>query len=117
MGCSKRDDPVTAYSALATSVEKAEYRKAYDSLSAPTRQLLEQRAKALHAASDGGIKDDPALLFFSSSTQVSAPESVQSVSNDGSRAVLRVRSRRGEQTLVMAREDSGWKLDLTEALQ
>ena len=118
-GCSKRDDPVTAYSAIATSVEKGEYPKAYEALSAPTKQLLEARARKLNAESDGGVREDPATLFFSTNynTQVSAPEDLpRLVSSDERRAVLKVRSRRGERDVVMVREDSGWKLDLTEAL-
>jgi hypothetical protein len=107
---------VTAYNALATQVEKGEYRKAYERLSTPTRQLLEARAKALHADSGGALKDDPASVFFSSNTQVASPDDIRLVSDDGRRAVLHVRSRRGEQDLVMVREDSSWKLDLTEAL-
>ena len=115
-GCKKGDDPVTAYTALATSVEKGEYRKAYDGLSTPTRELLASRARALNAASDGGIKDDPVALFFSAGTQVAVPESVQAASDGGSHAVLHVRSRRGTQDLSMVKEEAGWKLDLTEAL-
>ena len=116
-GCSKRDDPVTAYSAIATSVEKGEYSKAYESLSAPTRQLLEARARKLHAETNGGVREDPATLFFSANTQVAAPEDLpRLLSSDERKAVLRVRSRRGERDVVMVKEGSSWKLDLTEAL-
>ena len=118
-GCSKKDDPVTAYSALATSVDKGEYPKAYEALSASTRQFLEARARKLHAGTDGGVRDDPAILFFSTNanTQVSAlDEPPRLVSSDERRAVLRVRSRRGERDVVMVKEDTGWKLDLTDTL-
>lgn len=79
-GCSKKDNPVTAYGALVMSVEKGEYPKAYEVLSAPTRHVLEARARQLHADTDGGVRDDPATLFFSANTQVAAPETSGSCS-------------------------------------
>jgi hypothetical protein len=115
-GCSKRDDPVTAYNALATSVEKGEYPKAYEALSAPTKQVLEARARQLSTDSDGGVRDDPAALFISANGQSPAPEEVRLVRSDGGRAVLSVRSPKGEREVVMVKEASGWKLDLTDAL-
>lgn len=107
---------MTAYSALATSVDKGEYPKAYEALSSPTRQILEARARKLHADSDGGVRDDPASLFVSANGPTPAPDDVRLVSSDDRRAVLRVRSPRGEREVVMVKEESGWKLDLTEAL-
>jgi hypothetical protein len=112
-GCSKKDDPVTAYSALATSVDKGEYPKAYEALSAPTKQILEARARKLHADSDGGVRDDPASLFVSANGQPPEPQDVRLVSSDDRRAVLRIRSRQGEREVVMVKEEAGWKLDLT----
>jgi len=107
---------VTAYSAIATSVEKGEYPKAYEALSAPTKQILESRARQLNADSDGGVRNDPSVLFISANGQVPAPEEVRLVSTDGRRAVLSVRSPRGAREVVMLKEEAGWKLDLTDAL-
>ena len=115
-GCSKKDDPVTAYSALATSVEKGEYPKAYEALSAPTKQILEARARQLSADSDGGVRNDPAILFVSANGQVPTTEEVRLVSSDERRAVLSMRSSKGERQVVMVKEASGWKLDLTDSL-
>jgi hypothetical protein len=107
---------VTAYSAIATSVEKGEYPKAYEALSAPTKQILESRARQLNADSDGGVRNDPAALFISTNSQVPAPEDIRLVRSEERRAVLSVRSPRGQREVVMVKEASGWKLDLTDAL-
>ncbi|HYV44917.1 MAG TPA: hypothetical protein VFA20_08650 [Myxococcaceae bacterium] len=107
---------MTAYSALATSVEKGEYPKAYEALSAPTKQILEARARQLSADSDGGVRNDPAILFVSANGQVPTTEEVRLVSSDERRAVLSMRSSKGERQVVMVKEASGWKLDLTDSL-
>jgi hypothetical protein len=118
-GCQQKDDPVAVYRTFATAVEKGEYKQAYQLLSAGTRAILEARARKAHAESGGGVKDDPVLLFFSSSsTGARTPpyNKIHLMRMEGDEAVINVSSKQGTRELKLVKEETGWKLDLTDAL-
>src|SRR5262249_46815907 len=111
-------DPVEAYQSLIHSMQKAELKTAYLGLSSATRKDVEARSRQLSELSDGGVKDDPVALFF---TQIERPTSLADITlerREGDQAMLKVSSTSGKTVLVrMVREDTAWKLDLTDSLK
>lgn len=103
--------PQAAYQAFALALRKGDTRSAYASLSRPTRDAVEARSKALVAASQGLIKDEPALMLFQSGTRPAPLGEVKVVEETPSTAVLDVAGTR----VKMIKEDGGrWVVDLTD---
>jgi hypothetical protein len=118
-GCpgNRSDDPVEAYQAFVKSAQKGEIKAAWGALSAATRAEVDGRTHALAAASDGGVRDDPTALLFSS---LQRPEPITEISlqrRDDTAATVRVSTASRTAEVRLVKEDGAWKVDLTEALK
>src|SRR4051794_34609396 len=77
------NSPEAAYRSFIEAIQKGNTRKAWNSLSAPTRKKVEERSKAIAEASKGVVRDEPEQLLFQGTrpgplgevTQVQADES------------------------------------------
>jgi hypothetical protein len=111
------DDPVEAYQSLVRNAQRGEVKAGYAALSTQTRHLLDNQSKALSAASDGGVKDDPAGLFFAQLQRPAAIIEISVTERDAGTALLKVSGATGASVVRMLKEDGAWKLDLTDTLK
>jgi hypothetical protein len=105
------NSPQAAYQAFAVAIRKGDTRTAYASLSKASRAAVEARSKELVAASQGLLKDEPALMLFQSGTRPAPLADIKVVEETATDAVLEVSGAR----VKMVKEDGGqWVVDLTE---
>lgn len=109
--------PVRSYQAFHEAVQYGEHKKAYASLSQPTQEALQARAKTVADASGGTVKADPVAFFFANVPLPADVTEVTLLSEEGDVARVGVVSSTGKSQVRMVREPSGWKVDLTESLQ
>lgn len=117
VGCKKppADHPVDAYLAFARVADKKP-KAGYDALSKKTRELLEARAKMLADASGGSIANDPAEIFFSRPGKAPPVGDVKVLEQTAEAAKLSVTADGKTQEVKMVREDSRWRVDLSDAV-
>ncbi|MEW5742214.1 MAG: hypothetical protein AB1938_25080 [Myxococcota bacterium] len=107
------DSPKAAYQAFAVAIRRGDTKAAYASLSKSSRELIEARSKQLVTASQGLLKDEPALMLFQSGTRPAPLSEVKVVEESATSAVLEVSGSR----VKMIKEDGGkWVVDLTHLL-
>lgn len=109
--------PESAYRAFAKSIEKGQFQQAYQSLSAQTRALLEERAGAVSKSSGGAVKDEPALLAFVTAQKPAPLSEVKLLGLDGGTALLAATAGENTQNIELVHEDGGWKVDLSGRLK
>ncbi|MEW6430558.1 MAG: hypothetical protein AB1730_03525 [Myxococcota bacterium] len=103
--------PEAAYNAFAVALRRGDTKAAYAALSKSTRALVEARSKTLSEASQGMVKDEPALMLFQSGTRPGPLGEVKVVEQSADRAVLEVSGTR----VTMVKEDGGrWVVDLSD---
>ncbi|HLM43934.1 MAG TPA: hypothetical protein VK458_08705 [Myxococcaceae bacterium] len=118
-GCNRPsyETPVKTYQTFHRAVQYGEYKVAYASLSQPTQEALQARAKTVADASGGTVKADPVAFFFANVPLPADVTEVTLLSEEGDAAKVSVVSSTGKSQVQMVREPSGWKVDLTESLQ
>jgi len=103
--------PEAAYQAFALALRRGDTKTAYAALSKGTRDAVEARSKELVAASQGLLKDEPALMLFQSGTRPAPLGEVKVVETSDAAAVLEV----GGTRVKMIKDESGrWVIDLTD---
>ena len=114
-GCARgKDTPEHAYAAFVRAVQKDEEKTAFAALSEPTRQALTEQARAISQGSGGAISPDPAKLAVVGARP--APTHVETVSNDGQRAVLKVTAPDLTAEVTLVKEFDGWHVALPAPL-
>lgn len=108
--------PDGAYLAFAEALRKGDNKTAWASLSKPTHELVSARTKEIVQASNGLVKDEPALMLFQSGTRPAPIGEVKVLQADGSSAVLEVAAPKGPQKIKMLKDGDRWVVDLTEHL-
>ncbi|MBS1149924.1 MAG: lipoprotein, partial [Myxococcaceae bacterium] len=118
-GCrsDRTDTPDDAYRLFSSALKRSDVNTAWDSLSPPTRALLEQKSKEISDASKGAIKNDPKLLTFVSGVKVQPIGEVKVLKIEGELAVLEVTDPAGKREQKMAKIGNRWYVDLTDTLQ
>ena len=119
-GCNRPrfDNPLDAYRSIARAVQKGEANVAWGALSEGSRNILEQRARAISADSGGAVGEDARMLFFGSGVQPPMAQELALVSQEGDVALLSVKPEEGPAREVrMVREAGGWKLDVSQLLK
>lgn len=116
-GCHKApaDHPVDAYLAF-TNVADRNPKAGYEALSKQTRELLAAKAKTLSEASGGSIKNDPAEIFFSRAGRAAPVGDVKLLEQNAGSARISVTADGKTQQVMMVREDSRWRVDLSEVV-
>lgn len=116
-GCKKApaDHPVDAYLAFTSSADRNP-KAGYDALSKKTRELLAAQAKTLSEASGGSIKNEPAEIFFSRAGRAAPVGDVKLVEQTGDSARISVTAEGKSQFVKMVREDSRWRVDLSDVV-
>jgi hypothetical protein len=118
-GCHQPAAPVTpevAYERFSTALRSRDAKSAWETLSTPTRTVLAQRSKAIAAASQGVIRDDPQSMVLQSGVKPREISGVRLVSASGDAAVLEVVSDSGTQQVKMVKEGALWLVDLSDTL-
>ncbi len=110
------DSPEAAYRAFAEALRRGDGRTAYAALSSATRERVEARTRAVSEASQGLVKNDPALVFFQSGTRPGPLGELTRVSADDAQAVLEVAGASGPQEVKLVRESGRWLVDLSDPL-
>lgn len=118
-GCNRPsyETPVKAYQTFHRAVQQGKSKEAWSSLSTPTQEALQVRAETVAQASGGAVKADPVAFFFANVPPPADVTGVTLLSEEGKVAKVSVVSSTGKSQVRMAREPSGWKVDLTESLQ
>jgi hypothetical protein len=120
-GCNRPrwDRPDEAYRAFSAAVRRGELKAAWEGLSADTRKAMEARAKAVSAASEGSVKDEPMLMFFASGYKPLPQGELKVATEEGQSAVVEVAIGDGgvTQSQKMIKEGDRWAVDLTEAFK
>jgi hypothetical protein len=118
-GCNRPryDTPVEAYRTFHRHAQRGDARAAYASLSQPTQQVLQERARAVAQASDGVVRADAMTFFFANVPPPVDVTEVTLLSEEGDVATVGVVSSAGMSQVRMVREPSGWKVDLTQSLK
>lgn len=104
--------PSGAFELLVQALKKDERKKAVALLSAPTRNALEARAKAISEASGGSVRPDLDVLLFGLPVPPRERQEVLVLEQNDTAAKLRVRWDDRTQEYRFVREPSGWKLHL-----
>ena len=120
IGCNRPtwSTPDGAYALLVGAVKKGDYKVAWDALSEASKRAIEERSKALAAASGGALEDDPQALFFGSGEQPQPAQKIEVVREEGEVAVISVTPDEGPpRDLRMVKESGGWKLDVSDLLK
>ena len=117
-GCrsDRTDTPDDAYRVFSSALKRSDVNMAWDSLSAPTRALLEQKSKATSEASKGAIKDEPKMLTFVSGVKIQPIGAVKVLKIDGDVAMLEIEEPSGKREQKMVKVDNRWYVDLTDSL-
>jgi hypothetical protein len=124
----QHDDPVAAYGSFSTALKRHEYDAAYKALSTPTQKAIEDRVKVVAEAAcppgekaDAGarcaVKADAPAIFFASGVKVQELGKMTVLERNDASAVIEVAEDGGSYRQKMVKEASGWRVDLTEALQ
>ena len=121
-GCrvDRSDTPDDAYRQFSSALKRNDLTTAWDSLSAQTRAILEERSKAVAAASKGAIKDEPSLpklLTFVSGVRVQPVGEIKVLNLEGALAVLEVTEPQGKREQKMVKVGNRWYVDLTDSLK
>lgn len=118
-GCnrSRFDTPQNAYTSFHQLVQKGDFKQAYAALSQNTRDALVARTQSLKEASGGTLKAEPYELLFANSTPPSDVAEVTVLRQEGDVATVRVVSSGEPREVRLVREQSGWKIDLSDSLK
>lgn len=113
------DRPDEAYQAFSAALRKNELKVAWDALSTETRKAMEERSRAVSAASGGSVKDEPMLMFFASGYKPLPQGDLKVAKEEGQIAVVEVALGDGGMTgsQRMIKEGDRWAVDLTEAFK
>ncbi len=116
-GCRREpaNSPEAAYRAFIEAVQKGNTRKAWQSLSASTRQKVEERSKAISEASKGVVRDEPELLLFQG-TRPGPLGEVTQVKADDTSALLKVASAAGPREVKLVKDSGKWLIDLSDTI-
>jgi hypothetical protein len=116
-GCRREapNSPEGAYRAFIEALQKGNTRKAWASLSAPTRHKVEERSKAIAEASKGVVRDEPELLLFQG-TRPGPLGEVTQVKADENSAVLQVASASGPREVKLVKDSGKWLIDLSDTI-
>lgn len=114
-GCRREHSPEDAYRGFIKALQKGDTKKAWSSLSALTRQKLEERSRAISEASQGGVRDEPELLIFQG-TRPGPLGEVSPVKADETSAVLRVASGSKPHQVKLVKESGRWRIELSDAI-
>ena len=116
-GCRREppNSPEAAYRGFIEALQKGNTRKAWGSLSAPTRQKVEERSKAIAEASKGVVRDEPELLLFQG-TRPGPLGEVTQVKADETSALLQVASASGPREVKLVKDSGKWLIDLSDTL-
>ncbi len=117
-GCRRpaADSPEAAYRTFATALQRADTRRAWALLSPATKENVTARAKAISAASQGVVRDEPEALLFQASRPGPLGEVTQ-VKADDTSAVLKVATAGGEREVKLVKESGRWLIDLSDTLE
>jgi hypothetical protein len=113
----RSDSPEEAYRLFSAALKHSDVNTAWESLSQQTRAVLEQKSKAVAAASKGAIKDDPKLLSFVSGIKVQPIGEVKVLRADAQSALLEVGEDSGKREQKMVKVGNRWYVDLTDSLK
>lgn len=119
LGCrnDRAESPDDAYRLFSAALKRSDFNTAWESLSAETRALLEQKSKQLSQASNGAIKDEPKMLTFLSGVKVQPIGEVKVLKTEGAVAMLEVTEPAGKREQKMVKVDNRWYVDLTDGLK
>jgi 23S rRNA-/tRNA-specific pseudouridylate synthase len=115
-GCG-RSTPVTAYEAFHAQVQKRDSKKAYAALSRATQERVAGQAQAVQQASGGAVKAEPHELFFSNSALPPDVTEATLLREEGDKATVRVLFSGQTREVHLVREDSEWKIDLSDSIK
>ena len=118
-GCRREaptNSPEAAYRGFIEALQKGNTRKAWASLSAPTRHKVEERSKAIAEASKGVVRDEPELLLFQG-TRPGPLGEVTQVKVDDTSALLQVASAGGPREVKLVKDSGKWLIDLSDTLE
>jgi hypothetical protein len=103
--------PEAAYQAFAIALRRGDTKTAYAALSKSTRDAVEARSREMVAASQGLLKDEPALMLFQSGTRPGPMGEVKVVEQSETASVLEVSGTR----VKMIKDEAGrWVVDLSD---
>lgn len=108
--------PEAAYRGFIEALQKGQSRKAWALLSPATRERVQERARAISAASQGTVRDEPELLLFQGTRPGPLGEITQ-VSADEQTALLRVASASGAREVKLVKDSGRWLIDLSGTLE
>ena len=106
-----------AYRTFAEAVRRGDSAAAWGGLSQTTQRLMEAKAKAVSEASNGAVKNEPALMMFQSGTRPAPLGEVKVLESDGGTTVILVTSSGENHHVVMVREGDRWAVDLSAILR
>lgn len=115
---SKPTTPEATYRQFAEALRGRDPKLAWELLSLSTRTAAETRSKAVAAASQGIVRDEPMIMVLQSGVMPDPTiGDITVISKNDSQAVLEVGapSRRQKVTLVKDAAGTGWAVDLSAA--
>lgn len=107
------NSPEAAYRSFIEAIQKGNTRKAWNALSAATRQKVEARSKAISEASKGVVRDEPEQLLFQGTRPGPLGEVTQLEAGESS-ALLRVASATGAREVKLVKDSGKWLIDLSD---
>lgn len=115
-GCRPRATPEATYREFVEALQRGNNRRAWALLSPATKQQVEARSKAIAAASQGVVRDDPEVLLFQG-TRPGPIGEVTTLESSDTTARLKVASASGTSEVKLVKDGGKWLVDLTETLQ
>ena len=113
----KEASPEEAYARFARAAQQGDAKAAYAMLSTPTHQAIEERVRALSAASAGALRDDPAQVTLGTGAKSAPLNEVKLIRQEGDRAEVEGTSGGQARRVGLVREAGLWKVDLSEQLK
>ncbi|MFT3706769.1 MAG: hypothetical protein QM817_03800 [Archangium sp.] len=107
--------PELAYRTFVDFLQKGQARLAWNLLSAPTREKVTAKSKAIAEASKGQVRDEPETLLFQGS-RPAAITAINQVRADDSTATLEVTSGTGTYEVKLVKDSGRWLVDLSDTL-
>lgn len=107
--------PQAAFLAFSDALHEGDTAVAYEALSQATRTAIEGRAKAIAAASQGTIKEEPALMLFQAGVKPMPVGEVKVVQADDRSAELEVTVGGTQQRVKLVKDGQRWMINLADA--
>lgn len=112
VGCRGASTPEEAYRTFASALQRRDDDRAWDLLSAASRDHLDRMAREASAASGGAVPASGKVMIVAGDPHAKAIRSVTEVSRSGDSAVVAVDDGSGPREVRMVRESFRWRVRL-----